>query len=137
VLRKNTKIELLKRVPLFAGCSKAQLGQIATIADEIDLPEGKVMIRQGESGRQFYVVVEGSVSVTRNGRKLPVRGGSEFFGEIALLADSPTTATVTTTSATHALVITKSSFRGLMAASPEIQLKVLRALAERLAADAL
>jgi CRP/FNR family transcriptional regulator, cyclic AMP receptor protein len=137
VLRKDTKIELLKRVPLFAGCSKAELGQIAKIADEIDLPAGKVLIREGETGRQFYVVIEGSVSVTQGGRKLPVRGGSDFFGEIALLADSPTTATVTATSATHALVITKQSFRALISASPQIQMKVLRALAERLANDSL
>ena len=135
MLRKDTKIELLKRVPLFAGCSKAQLGQIARIADEIDLPAGKVLIREGETGRQFYVVVEGSVSVTRDGRKLPVRGGREFFGEIALLADSPTTATVTATSDIRALVIMRHSFRALLGASPEIQMKVLRALAERLAPE--
>ncbi len=137
MLRKNTKIELLKRVPLFAGCSKAQLGQLASIADEVDLPAGKVMIRQGETGRQFYIVIDGAVSVTRNGRKVPLRGGAEFFGEIALLSNSPTIATVTTTTDTHALVITERSFRALLAASPEIQMKVLRALAERLAPDVL
>ena len=68
MLRKDTKIELLKRVPLFAGCSKAELGKIASIADEIDLSAGKVMIREGEIGRQFYVLIEGSVDVTQKGR---------------------------------------------------------------------
>ena len=135
MLRKDTKIELLKRVPLFAGCSKAELGKIAMIADEIDLSTGKVMIREGEIGHQFYVLIEGSVDVTQKGRKLPIRGGREFFGEIALLSDSPTTATVTASSAIHALVIMRHSFRALLAASPEIQMKVLRALAERLAPE--
>jgi CRP-like cAMP-binding protein len=135
VLRKNAKIELLRRVPLFSGCSKQELAQIAGLADEVDVPAGKALMREGERGREFVVVLEGDVEVRKGGRKLPVRGGSEFFGEIALVSDTPRTATVTTTSPVRALVITDRDFRSLLRDSPQIQLKVLTALAERLAPE--
>ena len=137
MLRKNAKIELLKRVPLFSGCSKSELAEIALIADEIDLPAGKVLIREGTPGRQFFVIVDGSVGVTRKGRKVVIRGGAELFGEMALLSDAPTNATVTATSDVRALVIADRSFHSLIRDSPGIQLKVLGALAARLAPDSL
>jgi CRP-like cAMP-binding protein len=135
MLRKNTKIELLKSVPLFSGCTKSELAQICTIADEIDLQADATLIREGEPGRQFFVLVDGTVDVRRKGRKLPTRGGTGFFGEISLLSNSPTTATVTATSPVHALVITPQSFRDILRRVPSIQLKVLGALAERLAPE--
>jgi CRP-like cAMP-binding protein len=135
VLRKNVKIELLKRVPLFSACSRRELDEISMIADEIGFPAGKVLIREGDRGRQFIVVVEGTVEVQRSGRTLPTRGGGEFYGEISLLSDAPTSATVTTTSAVRALVISPESFRALLKRSPAIQLKVLTALADRLAPE--
>ncbi len=137
MLRKNAKIELLKRVPLFAECSKAQLAEIALIADEIDIREGTVLIREGNPGREFCVVIEGTVEVSRDGKALPVRGGREFFGEISLLTDSPTTATVVTTSPVRALVITARGFRRLLEKSPAIQGKVMSAMAARLAPETL
>ena len=72
MLRKDAKMELLRHVTLFAGCSKKELGQIALIADEIDFPAGKTLIKQGDPGRQFFVVIEGEVKVTKNGKKLPL-----------------------------------------------------------------
>lgn len=133
MLQKNAKLELLRRVPLFSGCSKGQLAEIARVADEIDIPAGKALIREGERGRQFFVVVDGDIAVTRKGRKVAIRGGAEFFGEMALLSDAPTNSTVTATSDVQALVITDRSFKKLLADSPGIQLKVLQALAERVA----
>jgi len=133
MLRKDAKIELLRHVTLFAGCSKKELGQIALIADEIDFPAGKTLIRQGDPGRQFFVVVEGEVNVTKNGKKLPSRGGSEFYGEISLVSGSPATATVTTVGATRALVIAPQHFRALLDRSPSIQRRVLHSFSERLA----
>ena len=137
LLHKKTKVEFLKRVPLFAECSKKELGEIAMITDEINLSEGTVLITEGRPGREFWVVFDGTVEVTRGGKPLPVAGGSEIFGEISLLADSPTTATVTTTSPVRALVITDRAFRRLLKQSPGIQLKVMTAMAQRLAADTL
>ena len=133
MLRKDAKIELLRHVSLFAGCSKRELGEIALITDEIDFKAGKTLITQGEAGRQFYVIIEGEVGVTRDGEALPRRGGSEFFGEISLVSGVPATATVTTTSPTRALVISQRNFKTLLERSPNIQMRILRAFSARLA----
>jgi CRP/FNR family cyclic AMP-dependent transcriptional regulator len=135
VLRRNEKVELIKKVPLFAGCSKHELEQIAQIADEIDLSAGKEMTREGSRGREFFVLLEGDADVTKGGSSINKLGAGDFFGEIALVSDSPRTATVTATSPVRALVITDRSFRRLLDEQPEIQRKVLVALAERLAPD--
>jgi CRP/FNR family transcriptional regulator, cyclic AMP receptor protein len=137
VLRKNAKIELIKRVPLFSHCSKKELGLVAQIADEIDLPEGKTLMREGDRGREFFVLVEGSADVRRRNRKVNTLGGGDFFGEIALVSQRPRTATVTTSSPVRALVVTEQSFRSLLARAPDVQRKVLQALADRVAADSI
>jgi CRP-like cAMP-binding protein len=137
VLRKNAKVELIKRVPLFAHCSKKELGLVAQIADEIDLAEGKTLMREGDRGREFFVLVEGSADVRRRNRKVNTLGGGDFFGEIALVSQRPRTATVTTTSPVRALVVTEQSFRSLLDRAPDVQRKVLQALADRVASDSL
>jgi CRP-like cAMP-binding protein len=135
VLRRNDKVELIKKVPLFAHCSKRELQEVAQLADEIDLREGKEMTREGTRGREFFVLLEGSANVSKNGRRINTLGAGDFFGEIALVSDAPRTATVTATSPVRALVVTDRSFKRLMQDVPEIQSKVLTALAERLAPD--
>jgi CRP/FNR family cyclic AMP-dependent transcriptional regulator len=131
---RNAKIDLLRRVTLFSGCSKRELNEIARIADEIDFPEGKTLIVRGEPGRQFFIVVEGTVEVVKDGETLPPhRGGSEFYGEISLVSGSPATATVTTTTPVRALVIAPQHFRALLDRSPSIQRRILHAFSERLA----
>jgi len=135
VLRRNQKVELIKQVPLFAGLSKRELEQIAAIADEIDLREGKELTTQGKSAREFFVLLEGSADVTKDGQRINQLGDGDFFGEIALVSRSPRTATVTATSPVRALVITDRAFRHLLEESPQIQLKVLEALAERIAPE--
>jgi CRP-like cAMP-binding protein len=135
VLRRNQKVELIKQVPLFAHLSKRQLEQVAQIADEIDLRKGKEMTRQGERGREFFVLLEGDASVTQDSRRINTLRPGDFFGEIALVSDSPRTATVTATSPVRALVVTDRSFKRLLRDSPEIQARVLSALAERLATE--
>ena len=135
MLRRNEKVELIKKVPLFAHCSKRELQEVAQLADEIDLREGKEMTRQGSRGREFFVLLEGTANVVKNGRRINTLGTGDFFGEIALVSDTPRTATVTATSPVRALVVTDRSFRRLLEDSPSIQSKVLTALAERLAPE--
>jgi CRP/FNR family transcriptional regulator, cyclic AMP receptor protein len=137
VLRKNAKVELIKRVPLFSHCSKKELGMVAQIADEIDLPEGKTLMREGDRGREFFVLVEGEADVRKGDRKLSTLGAGDFFGEIALVSQRPRTATVTTASPVRALVVTDQSFRSLIDRAPDVQRKVLQALADRVASDSL
>jgi CRP-like cAMP-binding protein len=132
-LRKDAKTELLKRVPLFAHCSRRELAAISGIADEIDLKDGHELTRQGGVGREFFVLVEGTADVRRDGRKVNTLEAGDFFGEIALVHRTPRTATVKATSPIRALVVTERNFRTLLERSPEIQRKVLQALAERVA----
>jgi CRP-like cAMP-binding protein len=135
-LGKNTKIELLKRVPLFAGCSKKELRELASRTDEIDLKDGYVLMREGRPGREFIVLVEGTAEVTKSGTKLADLGAGDWVGEIALLTNVPRTATVTATSPVRVLVITDRSFRRLVETMPSIALKVLASVGDRLASDA-
>ena len=135
-LQKDAKIDLLKNVPLFAGCSKTELQRIASLADELDLGDGTTLIREGERGREFIVIAEGTVNVTRNGKQLRELGAGDFIGEIALVADVPRTATVTATSPVRLLVVTDRAFRGLLEQMPSIAKKVLQSLGERLHSDA-
>jgi CRP-like cAMP-binding protein len=131
-LRKDAKMDLLAKVPLFSGCSKRELQEVAALADELDLSEGTVLIKEGERGREFFVIVDGTVAVSRNGRRISTLGGGDWIGEIALVSDVPRTATVTTTSPVRLLVVTDRAFSGLIKRSPSIALKVLASVAERL-----
>lgn len=136
-LRKNAKVDLIARVPLFAQCSKAELARIAQIADEISQPEGSELIRQGARGGEFCVLVDGTVDVRSSGRLLRTLSSGDFFGEIALILDAPRSATVSATTRVRLLVIDRVSFRRLLTGMPAIQTKVLEALAARLADESL
>jgi len=134
-LHRNAKIELLRRVPLFARCSGRDLGRIAALADELGVRSGRTLTAEGKPGREFIVLVEGSAEVRRKGRRVNVLGPGDFLGEIALVADRPRTATVTTTSPARLLVLTGRDFRTLLRDVPSIQAKVLEAVAARLPAE--
>jgi CRP-like cAMP-binding protein len=133
MFRKDAKIELLKAVPLFAECSRRELGAVASIADEIHFPAGRVLIEEGRPGREFFVVVDGAVEVRRGGRKIDAHRGSSFYGEASLLTGKPRNATVKTTEPTRALVVNDRAFTRLLAEHPSIQRKILASLAQRLA----
>jgi CRP/FNR family transcriptional regulator, cyclic AMP receptor protein len=134
-MRRDSKIALLKAVPLFERLSARDLASVASIADEVELKEGKELTREGERGREFFVLLDGTAEVRRKGRRVNTLERGDFLGEIALLTHSPRTATVTATSPVRALVITGPAFRGLLRRSPQLQIKVLEAVAERLAPD--
>ena len=135
-LSKNAKVELLKRIPLFAGCTKAELVEVAISADEREAPEGERLTEEGGRGREFFIVVDGAVAVSRAGRKVADLGPGDWFGEIAILTFKPRTATATATSAVRLLVIRDREFRQVVETTPRIGLKVLRSVAERLEHDA-
>ncbi len=123
-------------MPLFAGMSKKELSSVSQIADELDLPSGKELIREGELGSQFFVILDGEAEVRRRGRKLNTLRNGDFFGEISLLANRSTTATVTATMPLRVLVITRASFHKLLRDAPGVQWSVLQALVTRIPGDA-
>ena len=132
MLRKNAKVDLIKSAPLFSECSRKHLNEIAEIADEIDLGEGKELTKEGRPGREFFVLIDGTADVKRGNRRINQMGAGDFFGEISLITQRPRTATVVATSPVRALVITDRSFRRLLEHQPEIQGKVMSAVAARL-----
>lgn len=135
MLGRDRKIELLKAVPLFADCSKRELREISLVADEVAVPAGFQLTREGATGQELVVIVEGAADVVRRGRKINTVGGGDFVGEIALVTDAPRSATVRTTEPTQAIVVTRRDFRSLLRRVPSIQMKVLEALAARVPAD--
>lgn len=136
-LRKDAKVELLGRVPLFEGCTKRELSEISTLADELSFPAGRTLIEEGRYGHEFFVLVDGEVDVRAKGRKVTTLSAGAFFGEMALVSSKPRNATVTTASPVRVLVVHEQAFRRLLRDSPPIQLKILRTLADRAAENAL
>jgi CRP-like cAMP-binding protein len=131
MLRKNAKIELLKRVPLFAECSKRELEQIAAVTDELDLPAERTLTSEGAGGFEFLVLVQGEADVVRQGEVVNELGPGDFVGEIALVTGRPRTATVRTRGPSRILIMTGSGFRALMHDVPSIQDKVQAAITAR------
>ena len=134
-VRSKAKNDLLKSVPLFEHCSRRDLGKIAAITEEVAVEDGKVLITEGDRGREFFVIISGEVEVRRRGRKVAALGPGTYFGEIALLSQRPRTATVTAVTPLRVLVIADQDFVDLLDEIPELWLKVARSLAERVAAD--
>lgn len=130
---KSHKVELIKNVPLFSKLSGAALREVASVADEMDIPAAKALTKEGERGREFFVLLEGTADVRQKGARIRTLGKGDFLGEIALVTKLPRTATVTTTSPVRALVITDRDFAALLKRSPQIGQGVLEALGERLA----
>jgi CRP/FNR family cyclic AMP-dependent transcriptional regulator len=134
-LHKDAKVELIKGVPLFSKLSKKGLEEVAHIADELDLPEGKQMAEEGDRGREFFVLLEGEADVTKGAQSINTMREGDFFGEIALVTKMPRTASVTATTPVRVLVITERDFGALLKHSEEVSRGVAEALAERIAPE--
>ena len=134
-LGKDGKVELIKRVPLFSKLSKKGLEEVAHLADELDLPKGKVMALEGDRGREFFVLLEGEADVTKGDKSINTMRAGDFFGEIALVTKMPRTASVAATTDVRVLVITERDFGALLKHSDEVGRGVAEALAERIAPE--
>jgi CRP/FNR family cyclic AMP-dependent transcriptional regulator len=127
----DTKVTALKRAPLFEGLSRKELTHLARVSEDMELEAGATLCKEGEIGHEFFVIVDGEVEVKRNGRKVALRGGGEFVGEIALLEQTPRTATVTAKTPLRVFVLTDKAFRDLLKDNPAVERKILRTLARR------
>jgi CRP/FNR family cyclic AMP-dependent transcriptional regulator len=131
-MARDEKIDLLRTVPLFAGLSNRELQRIGELADEVDLPADRVLMRQGDYGAEMMVIVDGNARIERDGAVIADRGDGEVLGEIALLDGGPRTATVTLTRDSRLLVLGRREFQTAMDELPEVRLRVLEAVAHRL-----
>jgi CRP-like cAMP-binding protein len=129
---RDPKQNLIHSLPLFSDRSRREVDLIASLSDVVDVPAGKVLMREGDRGREFFALVSGSAEVTRRGEHLADVAPGEFFGEIALVARMPRTATVTATADSQVLVMTDNDFRRLIDIDPDLRLRVLSRLAKRL-----
>jgi CRP-like cAMP-binding protein len=132
VLGRSRHSKTIRSLPLFEGCTNAEAASIAGIGHEESFAEGTELTREGRAGDDFYVLLDGRAAVLQDGDVRGELGPGDFFGEIALLGHSARTATVRTASPVRALVIPGRAFRALLGRQPDVQLKVLEALAERL-----
>jgi CRP-like cAMP-binding protein len=124
-------LDHLAAVPLFSACSKKELQAIARASVEVDIPEGRMFVEQGQTGREAFIVLDGKAEVTRNGRKVATFGPGDYVGELALLDRGPRTASVTATTPMKVLVIGPREFSGLLDEVPTITHKLLASLATR------
>ncbi len=130
----DMKVERLRRAPLFQDLSRDELKELAKASDDLDVEEGKILCREGEPAQEFFVIIEGEVEVTRQGKRVGMLSDGDFFGEIALLEDIPRTATVRATTPLRFFVLTRRAFWSMIEHMPDVERKVLRALAKRVLA---
>ncbi len=126
-------MQALKRAPLFAELSRKELTELAKRTEDLEFDAGAVLCKEGAVGREFFVVVDGEFEVTKDGARVPILGGGDFFGEIALLENTRRRATVTARTPLRCFVLTSQAFRSVVDRNPKIERKVLRALAQRVA----
>lgn len=125
-------VEHLRRVALFAGLTKKELEQVASAGSEVDVAAGKVLMEQGHSGSDAFIVLKGTFVVRRNGRKVAELNAGDIAGELALLDDGPRSATVECISDGSVLVIGRGQFRAVLDDIPTLTHKLLAAMAGRI-----
>ncbi len=133
-MARDEKLELLKRIQLFSRLNNRELLRLGELADEIDLPSGRVLMREGERGEEAFVIVTGSAEIERDGRVFATRSTGEILGEIALVDGGPRTATVRLVEDSRLIVLGRKQFHALMDEFPDVRLRVLETLAQRVRA---
>jgi len=104
----------LVSVPVFSNCTKRQLQEIGKVADELILPVGKVLARQGEVGFEMFILLDGTATVTRDGQHVATVTAGDVVGELAVLSGHPRNATVTAETELRVLVLTRRSLDQLL-----------------------
>ena len=130
-IRGQPTIDRLKAVDLLQDCTRAQLKEVARLAERVEVCEGEVLAREGRIGREFFLILSGSVAVTQNGRRVNTLGQGSFFGELAAMDPGPRNATVTALSDLDVLIIGPREFSA-MSDIPGFRDALFRNLANRL-----
>jgi CRP-like cAMP-binding protein len=129
----NQRISTLQQVPLLAVLSRANLGRLARRAEEVEVPAGAFLTRQGALGTEVYVVLQGSFTVRRNSRKVAIRKKGDVFGEMSLVDGMPRLADVVADKDSIVLVVHKRDLDPLLE-NPRVAGRILLNLASRLKA---
>lgn len=129
---RDSYLDNLASIPLFAPLSQKELQKVARASDEVTIPAGRELVRQGEVGREMFVLVNGSATVKRNNRKVATLGPGSAIGELSLLDRGPRTATVTADTDLKVLVLGAREFSALLDQVPSINHKLLAAMAGRI-----
>jgi CRP/FNR family cyclic AMP-dependent transcriptional regulator len=128
---RTNHLQHLAEIPLFSALSKKDLARIAKASNEITVEPGHVLVDQGDAGRDAYVIVSGTATVKRNGRKVATLKPGDSVGELALLDHGPRTASVVADTPVTALVLTAREFSGVLEEVPGLAQKLLAQLANR------
>jgi CRP/FNR family cyclic AMP-dependent transcriptional regulator len=129
VSRRDRFRSSLKQIPMFAACTKAELERVTLLANPMDIPAGEVLTREGRSGGEFMVIVDGQATVTRAGTAVRQLGPGDWLGEIALLDGGPRTATVIADSPMVVELIARKDFLDLLREVPTVAIKIAVGLA--------
>jgi cAMP-dependent protein kinase regulator len=129
---KDRKVDLLRNVPLFSACTERELKRIASLVEEVEAPEGKVLMRQGRPGTEAFVIADGRAKASMRGRKSVWLGPGSCVGEMSLLDGRPRSATITAETPMRLLVLTSRDFSALLDDVPEVGRRIMKALAIRL-----
>lgn len=128
-MKRQSNTERLAAIPLFSGLTTKQLAAVDALVTEVHVEPGRELIRQGEIGREFFLVVDGEAQVQRDGVVLANRGPGAFFGETALLLDQRRNARVVAITAMNLQVINQQDFRRLVGEHPELRSALFEATA--------
>ena len=131
---RDSYLDHLARVPMFSACSKKELEKIARASDEIHVEAGHVLVEEGKPGHEFFLILDGTANVLRNGRKIATLGRGQYFGELSLLDRGPRSATVKAATDLDVLVLGQREFGGELDSVPALSRKLLAAMASRLRA---
>jgi CRP-like cAMP-binding protein len=129
---KKHYVDHLRGVALFSSCSQKDLEKIAKAGDEVTMPAGSLIVDQGQTGREAFVVLSGQVNVRRNGKKVATLGPGAVVGELSLLDHGPRTATVTCDTDCTLFLISQRQFMGVLDTVPALAHKLLSSLAGRI-----
>jgi CRP/FNR family transcriptional regulator, cyclic AMP receptor protein len=129
---KHDRQQLLANVALFSACTDKELDRLARHAEIVDFRAGEVLMTEGETGHEFYAIIDGEVGVTTGGETVAKRGPGAYVGEMALLDPGPRTATVTALRDTQAVLLSSREFYAAIDEVPALSRKLLAGMAKRL-----
>jgi len=129
---KDEHLQRLGEVSVFRALSREDLQIIGGSADTVEVPAGTVLVKEGEIGREFFVLLSGEVSVVVGGQEVNVLREGQWFGELAIIDPAPRDATVTATADCELLLIDSRRFRPLLEEVPVLAHKIMVSLARRL-----